>query len=285
MKHPLKPAYALSALIVALAALASAGGLLKPDLYRDNALVKTAWYANDWVTLLVAVPGLAAAALLSARGSRRAHLVWLGLLDYMLYTYAFYLFGAAFNAFFLVYAALFASSIYALIFSLPRLDVEELRRHISSKTPARWISGYMLLTAASIGGLWITMSLGFVVSGSVPEAIRQTEHPTGIVFALDLSLLVPALVLGGIWLWHGRAWGYVLAAMLNVKGAAYTLALTVASVWSARAGIPGAAAQIAIWSFFTVASTAACLALLFHLKRTSAPTPPSPVRRDLDAMT
>jgi hypothetical protein len=275
----LKPAYTLSTIIVVLATVASAGGVLKPDLYRDNALVKAAWFGNDWVTLLVAVPGLVAALLLMGQGSQRARLVWLGLLDYMLYNYAFYLFGAAFNAFFLVYATLFAASIYALIFSLSRMDVEEIRRGFSPGIPVRWISGYMLLTAASIGGLWIAMSLGFVVSGNVPEAIRQTEHPTGIVFALDLTLLVPALVLGAVWLWHGRAWGYVIAAMLNVKGALYTLALTVASVTSARAGIPGAAAQIPIWACFTVASTAACLALLINLKRKGVPTRPSLVQR------
>lgn len=72
-------------LIAILAALASAGGLLCKGLYRDNAFVTTTWLGNDAVTLFLAVPILVAALFFSARGSLRAQLVWLGMLDYVLY--------------------------------------------------------------------------------------------------------------------------------------------------------------------------------------------------------
>ena len=94
--------------IAILAALTSIGGLLRPDLYRDNLFVKTTWLGNDAVTLFIAVPILIAALVYSAKGSSKGQLIWMGMLDYMLYNYAFYLFGAAFNVFFLLYAALLA---------------------------------------------------------------------------------------------------------------------------------------------------------------------------------
>ena len=93
----LKPVAILSILIAILAAIASAGGLLLDNLYRDNAFVTTTWLGNDAVTLFLAVPILVAAMILAKRGSFRAQLIWMGALDYMLYNYAFYLFGAAFN--------------------------------------------------------------------------------------------------------------------------------------------------------------------------------------------
>lgn len=65
---------------------------------------------------------LVAALVLARRGSGRAQLVWLGMLAYTLYNYAFYLFGAAFNSLFLVYAALFTLSVFALLFGLVALD-------------------------------------------------------------------------------------------------------------------------------------------------------------------
>ena len=68
----------------------------------------------------------------------------------MLYNYAFYLFGAAFNAFFLVYAALLALSIFALIFGLSSLDVEKLCRQFSPRTPVKWIGGYFLFVAVGL---------------------------------------------------------------------------------------------------------------------------------------
>lgn len=109
-----RTAYVLSSIIGVLALMAAAGGLFLDDLYRDNRFVTLAWFGNDWVTLIVAVPILVTALTLSVRGSLRAQLVWLGMLNYTLYNFGFYLFGAAYNRFFLIYVALFALSIFAL---------------------------------------------------------------------------------------------------------------------------------------------------------------------------
>jgi hypothetical protein len=168
LQTKLRPAYILTAIITILAIAASTGGLFIDGLYRDNLLVTSGWYGNDLVTLVVAVPMLVTALILSMRGSQRAQLIWLGMLDYTLYNYAFYLFGTAFNGFFLVYVALFALSIFALIFGLVALDV-----------------------------------------------------------------VVPWLVLGAIWLWQRPPWGYVLAAIANVKGVVYMLALAATTVSAA----------------------------------------------------
>jgi len=62
-------AYVLSAIIAILALVASAGGLFLDGPYRDNALVTAGWFGNDLVTLVVAVPVLVAALILSMRGS------------------------------------------------------------------------------------------------------------------------------------------------------------------------------------------------------------------------
>ena len=97
-----RTAYRLSAIIIVLALVASLGGLFIKDIYRDNTFVTAAWNGNDFVTLVIALPLLVVSLILSMRGSQRAQLVWLGMLDYMLYNYAFYLFGAAFNSFFLI---------------------------------------------------------------------------------------------------------------------------------------------------------------------------------------
>jgi len=245
-----KSAYILSALIAVLTIAASAGGLFLDGLYRDNTWAAAQWYGNDLVTLVIAVPTLVAAMLLSMRGSQRARLVWLGMLDYTLYNYAFYLFGAAFNRFFLIYAALFTLSIFALLFGLLKLDANGIGQRFRAGTPARWISGYMLFWAVGIGGLWVGQSLSFVVTGKLPQAVVDSGHPTGVVYAVDLSLLVPFLVLGAVWLWKHRPWGYVLGVILNVKGAVYALALTAMSVSAAEAGVPGASALTPLWFFF-----------------------------------
>jgi hypothetical protein len=97
-----KTVFVISSLIALLAAIASAGGIFLKTLYNDNNFVKAAWYTNDIITLTVAVPLLVIAMILSVKGSQHWQLIWIGLLGYMFYNFAFYLFGAAFNIFFLI---------------------------------------------------------------------------------------------------------------------------------------------------------------------------------------
>jgi hypothetical protein len=256
-----KIAFVLSVIIAVLMFLASIGGLLIEGAYRDNRLVAALWRGNDWVTLLVAVPLLAGALFYARHGSLRAHLIWLGMLAYALYNYAFYLFAAAFNQLFLFYVAIFTLSIYALVFALINTDAEEIKRHFRDRTPVRLIGGYMFLIGAGLGFLWIGSSLKFVADGVVPEYIEMTGHPTGIVYALDLSLLVPVLLLGGLWIWRHEGWGFVLAAMSLIKGATYTLVLSVNSL------ITPSYAEAPIWISTTAASLAAIGFLLGNMKQ------------------
>lgn len=266
LQSNLRTAFILSSLIAVLATVASAGGLFLDDLYRDNLLVTSAWQGNDLVTLIIGVPTLITALLFSRRGSQRALLVWMGMLDYMLYNYAFYLFGAAFNRFFLIYVALLGLSIFALIFGLANLDVDGIGHQFRERTPVRWISSYLLLVAAGLSVIYVSQSLGFVFTGQLPAIVTRTGHPTSIVFALDLTLLVPFLVLGAIWLLQRKPWGYVLAGISTVKGPVYTLALTAGSLWAAKAGVEGAAAETPLWVFLTALGLIAGVLLYGNLK-------------------
>lgn len=266
MNSKLQTAALLSLIIAVLAALASAGGLLLPHLYRDNLFVKSAWYGNDWVTLVVAVPVLLASIWWARRGSLRAQLVWMGVLDYMLYNFAFYLFGAAFNAFFLLYVALFTLSIIALIYGLLGIDAEAIRQRFNDGTPVKWISGYMVFIAMGLGSVYVMQSVRFIFTGELPGIVTTTQHPTSVVFALDFALLIVWLALGAVWLWQRRTWGYVIAAVSLVKGASYTLVLSAGSFAAMRVGIASAASELLLWGTLTLTSLIVVLFLLVNLQ-------------------
>lgn len=263
MQSKFKPAYMLSVVIAVLAVVASAGGLFVDNVYRDNALVTTAFRGNDVVTLFIAVPLLLVALWLSMRGSQRGRLVWLGLLMYMLYNYVFYLYGTAFNVLFLVYVALLTLSIYALIFGLAHLDAQEIAQQFRARTPIRWISGFMLFFALLLGGLWVAQSLRFVATGQVPQDVVQTGHPTAVVYATDLTLLMPALVLGAALLWQRRAWGYIVSSIMMIKATTYSLALI---AMSAMAGDLGSDPYLALWVFLGAGTLIATVVLLGNMQ-------------------
>jgi hypothetical protein len=239
LQAKLKLVYLISAIIAVLAALTSAGGLFLPGLYRDNSWTTAQLRGNDLVTLLVAVPLLVGALVLARQGSVRAQLIWLAMLAYMLYNYIFYLYGTTFNSFFLLYVALLTLSLVGLVGLLLKIDPENISRSFRANTPHKAIASYMLFIAVVLGGMWLSQSLGFVFSGQVPATITEAGANTSVVFATDLALLVPAMVLGAFWLWQARSWGYVLAAVLMLKGATYTLALLAMGLFAALGGTLG----------------------------------------------
>jgi hypothetical protein len=117
--------------IAVLVAIAAGVGFFSYDIYRDAPLNAAQAVGQDLITLVVALPALVISAMLALRGSRRAHLVWLGVLLYLVYTYLIYALAIQFNALFLVYVALLGCSLYALIGGLATTDFAGIKAHFS----------------------------------------------------------------------------------------------------------------------------------------------------------
>ena len=120
--------------VVFLAAIAAGVGFFVEDLYRDAPLNAAQAVGQDLVTLVVALPVLVISAILALREcSMRAHLLWLGAIGYMVYTYASYALAIRFNALFLVYVALLGCSLYALIGGLATTDLARIKAGFSTR--------------------------------------------------------------------------------------------------------------------------------------------------------
>jgi hypothetical protein len=229
-RENLRPAYVLSAIVVVLAAAVSVVGLLFPSVYRSKDWGNGMSLGNDLVTLVVAVPVLALAILYSARGSVRARLVWLGALYYMVYNYAFYVFGTPVTKLYLPWIAAFVLSGFAFALGMGNLDIESIASRFSSRTPARWIAGYLFFAAAGIVRLWSSQWVKFVVSGKIPE-VNGSAEAYKVIAAVDLSFAVPLLISAGYLLWRHRPWGYVLAAVALVQFSTYFAVMTTVCVF------------------------------------------------------
>jgi hypothetical protein len=256
-----RPAIVLTVVILLLALVATIGGITAEGLYRDNAFVQLAWWVNDRVTLYLGVPLLLAAFIAALRGSLRGRLLWLGMLWYLVYNYAFYLFGAAFNAHFLLYVALFTLPALALIAGLMDLDITAIRSRMPSRTVQCIVGGYMLLWGLMLGALWIAQAIAYLVDGTLPELLDTTGGSTHLIAALDLSFVVPSYLLAGWWLWRGNPWGVVAGVIANVKGAVYCVVLGWGAHAGEQAGYPGGE-LLPLWVGLVVLGTMAVLLLL-----------------------
>ncbi len=237
---PLRAASVPSWAIVVLMAFASVLGLAVEDLYADDAWAREAFRGGDLVSLVVVVPLLLLALALVLRGSRRGEVLWAGALAYALYDYAYYVFGAEFNDVFLLHIALFTLSAFALACLLPNLDAAAIRDALRADTAARWVGGFLVVVGLAQGALWVFVVVRFAVTGELLEDIPASgQH---LVFAVDLSLLVPALVVAGVLLFRRTAIGYVLGALMCVMGATYQLNLLMAGVYQDAADVEGVSA-------------------------------------------
>jgi hypothetical protein len=257
-----RPLIVLTLAVVTLMALASCAGLLIDDVYhRDTAMVRAGWLGNDLITLLVATPLLLGSVALAPR-VMRARLIWLGMLAYVVYNFAFYLVGAAFNSLFLIYAALVAGGALALVGGVATLD---FTRRPLTPMPSRRVTVVAIYTggvALLLGAFWVAVTVHATMQGTVPAMVTATNTHTNITGALDLTLVVAPGLLAGWWLWTGHRWGYVLAVIWNVKGAAYMAALTAATLTAFQSRAIDDATLAALWGTIGLGCAIATLALL-----------------------
>ena len=253
---PHRVTYLLSGLIVGLMVASAAAGLFVDGLYADGAWAREALRGGDLATLVLAVPLLLGALILSARGSRLAQVVWVAMLGYAIYNYAYYVFGAEFNDVFLLHIAILSTSIFALALLAPRLDVGGIAVRIRGGPAARWVGAFLVLVGLGQGGLWAFLIVRFALTGELLADIPEDgQH---LVFALDLALLAPTLVLAGILLFRRTAVGLVMGAAVALFGAVYQVNLVLAAVFQDAANVPGVKALplegIVLFLGFVIAS-------------------------------
>jgi hypothetical protein len=239
--------------------VASGGGLLLDGVYLDSLNVEAALRGGDLVNLVVAAPLLLIAMWLTRRSSIRAHLLWLAILAYTAYGYAYYVFGPTFNDFFLIHVATFTLALVGLGLGFTGLDVSTLAPRFKSAWLPRVVAGFLV-------GAMLFMVADYVVE--VLQRIGGCEQPTDVLpfaewrvhlgFALDLSLLAPSGVIAGVLMWRRSLWGNAAATVVLVFLSVFQLNFLSSSVFMNDAGISDAAAAIpqaaAAFGLFAVAA-------------------------------
>ncbi len=105
------------------------------------------------------------------------------------------------------------SSLLTLGHSLSRLDVTVVANSVRHDALVRLVGGYLVFVAVGLAAVWCGMWGAYALAGRPTPIEPETSK---IVAALDLSLMVPALAVGGVMLWRQTSWGYVIATMAAI---------------------------------------------------------------------
>lgn len=227
--------------LLGLSFAAALAGLLVEDLYTGVESTTTMLRAYDLVTVVVVAPALAAAMSMLHRPSRTPVLAVTSLAAYLVYTYAYYLFGTGFNDLFLLHALVLATAVVSLVLQLVGIETGALAaQHLGAR--ARGAAVVLGTLAAGLGGMWAYFAMDNAITGDVPAGSRLVETTTivHLGMALDLTLLVPLYAAAAVLLWRGAAWGYVLGAISLIAGLLHQVSYVVAMPFQVAADVPGA---------------------------------------------
>jgi hypothetical protein len=206
-------------------------------LYRfDTVFVAAGNTAVDAVVLALGIPLLIAAWRRQRIGSPQGALLLTGALGYLLYVYANYVLGVAYNPLYLAYVALFSAALFGFIAAFAGTDRVALAATAGNpRLPHRFISWFLLCSAALTAVLWLSPLITALVQGVAPDLL---DHYTSLVtYSLDLGVITPAAALAGILVRRRHPLGYLLAAPLLVTMAMLLPTIVLSTLLQAQAGI------------------------------------------------
>jgi hypothetical protein len=255
------------ALLVAVTAVA---GMYWPATYaRETPYSRAGGFASDVVDLFLVVPVLLISGIMGYRGSLPARLVWLGTQGYLLYNLVIYAFGVHFNALFLVYVATLSLCLFATVFSLPFIPVEQIAQAYGPRAPRKMIAIVFLVLAIPTAAFDLREDIPAILVGRVPQSVTETNLPVNFVHVLDLAFLLPALCITAILLFRRKAAGYALAPVFLTLLAIMSMELASIVTVMGRKGfgmnlpmvisfvVLGVGFTILLWFYFSLAKRAA----------------------------
>jgi hypothetical protein len=202
--------------------------------------------------LVLGVPLLIGSVCLNARGSLRALFVWLGCLAYLAYNAVMLCFAAHFNSYFLLFTTLLALSFWSLVTLLRAVDLDAIAA-AATRVPRRATAIYLLVSMGVFAALWLESLVPATLRNEMPQALEELGLTQNPVWVLDFAFTFPLMVLGSVWLWRRRPWGYVVAGTMVTMLTLETAGITVDQVFGHLHDPSAPLSALPILMLFTVA--------------------------------
>jgi hypothetical protein len=219
----------------------------------------------DVFTLLIAVPALMLTVPGVRRGALAPRLLASGLLGYFVYMYLEYAVTWAFGPLFVLFVAIFATSLAGLVWFGTEIARSGIAGRFGPQFPVRsWAS-----ISIGLGVLLSLLWLQRIFVGLTADPIKLDGETTMTVQALDLGLVIPAAIFTAILALRRRAVGYILSAAFAVTYLAMTSAITamLLSAWAVEGTL-----EIVPVSVFVVAGTASIVVITRMYRSITAET-------------
>jgi hypothetical protein len=205
-------------------------------VYRYDSLFKGSGNrGTDAVTLLVGIPLLVVSLVRSRQGSARARLLLTGSLAWFVYVGASSLGAIAYNDLFIVYVALFSSSLFAFIVAFVSIDPAEVRFGDPDRAPRLGLAAFMVVSGGFVVAVWMIAPISGLITGEVPKDLET--YTTLFTNGLDVAVIAPSAFIAGVLILRREPLGYLIAVPLLVLEALLAPLVAAMTVSQVQAGV------------------------------------------------
>jgi hypothetical protein len=197
--------------IALLVIVVSYAGLFIPETYtKETANWQAQALGQDIIDLFLIVPLLLITSWLAYKKNRAALLVWSGLLVYLIYTFVLFCFAVHFNYLFIVYCTTLGLSFYAFLYFLLSQIKEPIVSWFTERIPVKSVGIYLIVLSGLFYLLWLSEIFPANLNNTIPSSITESGLITNPVHALDLSVVLPGMVIVAILLLKKKSLGLLL---------------------------------------------------------------------------
>jgi len=219
----------------------------------DNTYKAIAFRSFDWANLVVVLPLFVAGLGLYRRGKFRGQLLLAALFAYLAYIYLIGVMGNAFNALFLAWTALFSIGGIGLCLTLTQMDFSAVPAKLAGNFPRKSVAVYVLGVGLILLAQYMAEVIAAYTTGNPPASL---DHYTTLELAsLELGLMIPLHIIGGLALWKGKMWGYLTATLLAFASFMVFIALSISLLLFYLSFGRGDVLDMAITTVITVVAT------------------------------
>jgi hypothetical protein len=244
-----RPIFILCILGMALLLIASLAGIISDDggdpytftslrgedidiyggqgIYQNDSVYKAVMFRGfDWASLLLCCPLFAWGMYLYRRGKLKGQLLLGAVFNYFAYIYLIGVMGNAFNVMFLVWTGIFSTGLFGLALVLQDVDLVALPRKLETDFPRKSLAVYTVALGAFLPIPYLAQIVPACITSSPPATLEI--YTTLELAALEMGIMAPLHIVGGVLLWRRKPWGYMISIPLALTASITFIALSIA---------------------------------------------------------
>jgi hypothetical protein len=177
---------------------------------RLNAITQFELLGQDVVTAIIAA--LFIFTILFADYSKvKVKVLWLGLLMYLFYIYAYFAFGGITSIFYLLYIVIAGISLYLFFFILAEIINAKLLPVAKKRYPRIFISVFLILCVGIVASIEIIE----IISKTIIN--KESINPFFVFYVLDLAIVFPFIIISSVLNYLKSSFGYLLSGIALLK--------------------------------------------------------------------